>query len=287
MGKTAVFTAKFYKLEILSEGKAPGGNPQPLTEILRKVESMPLDARLQEDQDRLDRIEKRTGCWLMSFTRLTDTGPGKASIDTLASPIALLENEFFAHLSVALYDPKTHTVILEASRSSMRSSAVASYFTQFVTAKSTKYELTPLLDADASARLRRKGFIRKVDMRMAVSSIGELDHDIGVAPIAAFGQDYGAEFCDITMTVGRGRKDSLFRSKVIKMLPSWLRASEEHKITKLKISGKENEDEVTEEINLLVDQMNAKETLPVAPSERLIPVEKRWEALMRFWRKET
>ena len=232
-----------------------------------------LKERRLEHDNRLD------GCYLLNFITFNYPGPGRVRDGAPAAPIGLDAEEYFSHETAMLYDPDEHLAFIEAGRGGMGSGAIARYMAEFATAASV-YQMVPRLDPYAAARARRFRQFRKVEMRVACGPAGSVDRHLGVGAIEAFGEEYGARHVDVVLTVGRERWQGLMLNSVRRLF-GLQSDNDDHDdgIEKLKVYGRENEDDPLEVIDLIQHRETRERPLPVDANSRQINHFTRWHAL--------
>jgi len=280
--ETQNFKAKFYRVERMSKDPS-----ERLEDIIDRVFNMEMNERSRAAGGypvRLEEHRTQGEYVLMNFIRMRYDGPGKAREGDQLHEIPMENDEYFAYQTAALYEPGSERFVIEASRAAPGASGIASYFTQFARDAADGILLAPILDPDAAARIRRKGFIRRLEVRVALGAAGQADAKMDVDPIAVFGNDFDARFCDLTFSVGRERDRFLDRASILERLPNWLRRVDSGAVTKLKVLGKEDEDSESELIDLIGHQEKREREMSVDQTTRDIPLERRWEALIEFFR---
>ena len=242
--------------------------------------SLPLDERerhIDPKDRRLEDINEAGGIFLLNFTTFNYPGPGRVKSGVQSSSFSLAADEFFAFETALLYDSQRRTMFLETGLGGMGAGATAKYFAGFA-GKGAAYDMTPLLDPEASARARRCRQFRKVDMRVVVGPANDSDRDGGLGVIAAFGDDFDARVVDVSMNVGPDRTGSLLPERVRDLVDRVV-GHDDCDITKLRVRGRENDDDPFEVIDLLQHREKRERTLLVDPNSRKIPVGDRWSAL--------
>lgn len=258
------------------------GDAPLFSDTLDTIVSSPLPERFREVGNKGHRLEHHQmsdGCYLLNFVTLAFAGPGRSTPLKAAQPIALQEDESFANETAALYDPETDLVLLESSRNGMGQGAFARYISLFSDPK-TQYALTPRLDDDAAARARRHQIMRSFTMRLSMGPVTELDRESGLSTAKAMGEDYGAGTIEVTFKAERERDRSLIRDTVWQGLTRILGNRESSGVTMLKVSGRENEDDPIELIDLIQHREKRQFILEIDGASRKTPHARRWETLL-------
>ena len=165
----------------------------------------------------------------------------------------------------------------------MGSSAIAHYFKEFANAD-TNYTLVPRLDDDAAARARNHQTIRKLKLRVAMGPVTDIDRAAGLSPIKAFGEGYGAGFIDIEIKAQRERGRTLSLASVWNSITPILGDDDENNVTQLIVTGRENDDDPLEVIDLIQHRERRARSLPVDDIARKVLHGVRWDALVEIRR---
>lgn len=275
------FRVKVYRVDLTGNEDA---YQLPFHSAIEAVIALPLEQRYREVNEkgrRLDDYERRDGCFLLNFVTGRYDGPGRASPQAAVAPIALAPNETFAYETAMLYAPAERMVLVESSVGGMGASAIAHYFKEFAN-PDTNYTLVPWLDKEAAARARNHQTIRKWKLRVAVGPVTEVDRASGLGSIKAFGADYGAGSIDLEIKAQRGRTLSL--ANLWNSITHIMGDDNENNVTQLIVTGRENDDDPMEPIDLIKHQEKRGRSLPVDAAERKILYGVRWDALFEIRR---
>ena len=257
-------------------------DPALFSDTLDTIVSSPLPERFRNLRGKGHRLEHHRmsdDCYLLNFVTLAFAGPGRSTPLQAAQPIDLQEDESFANETAVLYDPEIDLVLLESSRNGMGQGAFARYISSFSDPE-TAYALTPRLDDNAAARARRHQTIRSVTMRLSMGPVTELDRQSGLSTTKAMGEGYGAGTVEVTFKAERERDRSLIRDTVWQGLTPILGDRESSGVTMLKISGRENEDDPIELIDLIQHREKREFVLEIDAASRKTPHASRWETLL-------
>ena len=233
------------------------------------------DTSSQKDR-RLEAISQEGDNTLMNFTTLTYYGPGRIKSGEESRSFELEDDEFHGNETAMLYDAQRHYLFLEAGQGGMAAGATARYSAGFV-GRSAAYDMIPVPGPDAAARARRCRQFRKLEMRVALGQVGELDRQAGLGANAAFSEELGAGVVDISVNVGPARPGSL--------LPECVRAlfdrigRDGDAVKKMQVSAGENDGDPLEVIDLLQHRERREHVLGVDPESRKVPIDDRWAAL--------
>lgn len=247
---------------------------------------LPLSQRYREVNGKGRRLENyadRDGCFLLNFVTGQYDGPGSVSPQAAVAPIPLAPNEIFAYETAMLYDPVEQLALVESSVGVMGPSAIAHYFKEFANAD-TNYTLVPRLDDEAAARARNHQTIRKLKLRVAMGPVTDIDRAAGLSPIKAFGEGYGAGFIDIEIKAQRERGRTLSLTSVWNSITPILGDDDENNVTQLIVTGRENDDDPLEVIDLIQHRERRARSLPVDDIARKVLHGVRWDALVEIRR---
>lgn len=265
---------------------APPGH-LPFAAAIRKVAKMPLAKRemyIEPKRRRLEQVKETAGVFLMNFMTFNYPGPGRIETGQKSQSFNLKSNQYFAAETAVLYDPDESVAFIESSPGGMSSGPMAKYLAAFAGGKSV-YMMDPVVDEDASARARRFRSIRKIEVRASLGQPGRADrkagHDVTAAlrDLASYKDGFGARVVDIVMHVGPDRKGSLLIAP-IQQLVSSVTGSAENDIQRLRVHGRENEEDAIEMIDVLQQRERRERNLLVDPVERKILIDVRWDALL-------
>lgn len=265
-----------------------GDSEEPLADdslerAIKEARSTGLAERTKQVNDKVRRLENHAlskDFWLLNFVTGEYSGPGRTSNETPTEPIRLESDESFAHETAMLYDPKNQIVLLQSGLGGVGPGVATQYLRSFV--EGTPFEFVPRLDDGASARARRFKQIRKVQYRVTVGPPSAIDEQMGMAAINAFASLYGAAEIDIVIKTNPVKSSSLLVRQFQSIFDDILGRKDEHHVDGFKISGRENEDDKLEEIDLFVPTMKFEKSLQVDETDRKIKHDIRWDTLMEF-----
>ena len=273
------FKANIYDVEVDDEGP---DRRLPFADAIQRAGAETLENRVRNvsgKDRRLDNIDKVDGCFRLNFTTFEFSGPGRVRRPDPAMAIGLHRDESFSNETAALYDRDNNLVFLEAMRGGMSSGAIARYFREFG-GEGAEYILVPRLDDDAAARARKQQVVRKVIMRVALGPAASADRRLGVGAIEAFGEEFGARSIDLEIKAGPERSHTLILERVRNFLGAFAeRADDDVRIERLRLAGKEHDDDPLEIIDLLQHRECRERVLQVDEDQRKIVHTERWSAL--------
>ncbi len=279
---TKPFKVNIYDVELPQSESAESG----LTSFGVAIDGacgQPLDERysdVNEKGRRLEHCDEREGCHLLNFVTFEFAGPGRSAPKTPAAPIDLDRDESFAHETAMLYDPEANLAFVESTQGGMGPGAIVSYFERFAN-RGTYYRLIPRLDDDAAARARRHQTIRSLIMRVNIGQVTEADRASGIGVIKSLGETYDAGYINIEVkTSPEERRKSLRVPSIWETINTIIGSNDANNVTQLKVSGRENDDEPLEIIDLIQHREKRERLLNVDGTSRKIPHEERWNALI-------
>lgn len=206
---------------------------------------------------RLENEQRTEGYYLLNFATLEFVGPGRTEPAKEVRPIGLAPEEYFAHETAMLYDPKASLAFVEATLGGMGAGAKAHYFGEFAD-NNENYLLTPRLDDEAATRARRQQTIRSLVIRVARGPVTRSDYDAGIGAIKAFADDFDAGTIDIEIKAQREKGRTLSRERIWRTIDNILLGSADleqgisaNNVTQLKLKGREHDDDPIEVIDLL------------------------------------
>ena len=121
-------------------------------------------------------------------------------------------------------------------------------------------------------------------MRIQLSQPTALDQQAGTSAVKAFGNNLAGETIDIVVSAGRGKGKSLAIVAVQQLLTALVRDGGDNgtaipELKQLKVTGRENEDEPPELIDLIQHRESRVQELDIDPRTRKVTREARWHAL--------
>ncbi len=277
---------KSFKVNIYQVGRGPveDGPETEFPQAIAAVCELDLGERERQMGGKFRRIEsheERDGIFLLNFVSLEYAGPGRALRGQPVQAIPMQNNESFAPETAMLYDPESRLAFLESLRGGLSPGIVAKYFREF-TPERADYFLTPRADHTAAARARRHQTVRNLEMRVSLGRVTERDRAAGLGVLQGLGEDYGASFIDIIIKSERRRGRSLPTGPIRRLFSGLLNDNDEvsPSVEKLRVSGKEYDDDPVELIDLIQHRERREFELEIDVGTRRVPHRTRWDALL-------
>ena len=232
---------------------------------------------------RLENHAEQDGCFLLNFVSLEFAGPGRTRPDTATVPIGLAPEEYFSQEMSMLYDPEENLAFVESALGTMGASSIVGYFKEFAN-NGTNYLLVPKLDDEAGNRARRHQTIRRLKMRVAMGPVTEVDREAGIGVLKTFGEGYDAGFLDLEIKAQRERGRTLSLTGIWNSINHIIGDANENNVTQLIVTGRENDDDPLEPIDLIQHREKRERRLRVDDASRKVPHAERWNALIEIRR---
>ncbi|MFN4056424.1 MAG: DUF6731 family protein [Alishewanella aestuarii] len=262
---------------------------QPLEEVLQQIENeQSLRERIRlinQVELRAESITQQDGLWLMDFVRIrTSHGPGKVGRDSEVEGFEFEEEEGFGEETAALYDPATGYMLIQYNHFGVRAGAIADYFSAYDGTENNLYTFKPKYDEDVERRLLNHGITRKISFCLDVTRMSEQDRQRGrpLSEAIDYGRQNGADKIKVEISVQGERNRSLAQGALdgLTALRSILGQNPDA-VTKLEVSGKENQDSVTEVLDLIAHRLSVEFNDLVLGADLRYPRDERWRALTR------
>lgn len=262
---------------------------QPLEEVLQQIENeQSLRERIRlinQVELRAESIAQQDGLWLMDFVRIrTSHGPGKVGRDSEVEGFEFEEEEGFGEETAALYDPTTGYILIQYNHFGVRAGAIADYFSAYDGTENNLYTFKPKYDEDVERRLLNHGITRKISFCLDVTRMSEQDRQRGrpLSEAIDYGRQNGADKIKVEISVQGERNRSLAQGALdgLAALRSILGQNPDA-VTKLEVSGKENQDSVTEVLDLIAHRLSVEFNDLVLGADLRYPRDERWRALTR------
>jgi hypothetical protein len=260
-----------------------------LQDVLLQIESEPsLRERIRlinQVELRAESVSQKDGLWLMDFVRIrTSNGPGKVGRDSEVEGFEFDEEEGFGEETAALYDPASGYILVEYNHFGVRAGAIADYLSAYDGTETSLYTFKPKYDEDVERRLLNHGITRKISFCLDITRMSEQDRQRGRALSEAidYGRQNGADKIKVEISVQGERQRSLAKNALdgLSALRSILGQNPDA-ITKLEVSGKENQDSVTEVLDLIAHRLSIEFNDLVLGADLRYPRDQRWRALVR------
>src|SRR5690606_19379124 len=262
---------------------------QPLEEVLQQIENeQSLRERIRlinQVELRAESITQQDGLWLMDFVRIrTSHGPGKVGRDSEVEGFEFEEEEGVGEETAALYDPTTGYMLIQYNHFGVRAGAIADYFSAYDGTENNLYTFKPKYDEDVERRLLNHGITRKISFCLDVTRMSEQDRQRGrpLSEAIDYGRQNGADKIKVEISVQGERNRSLAQGALdgLTALRSILGQNPDA-VTKLEVSGKENQDSVTEVLDLIAHRLSVEFNDLVLGADLRYPRDERWRALTR------
>jgi hypothetical protein len=221
----------------------------------------------------------------MDFVRIrTSHGPGKVGRDSEVEGFEFEEEEGFGEETAALYDPATGYMLIQYNHFGVRAGAIADYFSAYDGTENNLYTFKPKYDEDVERRLLNHGITRKISFCLDVTRMSEQDRQRGrpLSEAIDYGRQNGADKIKVEISVQGERNRSLAQGALdgLTALRSILGQNPDA-VTKLEVSGKENQDSVTEVLDLIAHRLSVEFNDLVLGADLRYPRDERWRALTR------
>ena len=152
---------------------------------LEEIEASPLEKRNrhhQGDHIRLEAFERRGDLWLCDFVRIRmEHGPSKAGVGAPAVGFDLNVDEGFGEETAFLWDAERNWCVVQYNHHGVRVSTISEYLAHYNHDIMQHLVLSPKIDDDIQAKLRRKKIVSKVRLSVAPKKLGNEDFDAGAA----------------------------------------------------------------------------------------------------------
>lgn len=262
---------------------------QPLEEVLQKIE---YENHLIERIRMINQVELRAesvsqldGLWLMDFVRIrTSHGPGKVGRNSEVEGFEFDEEEGFGEETAALYDPASGYILVQYNHFGVRAGAIADYLSAYDGIENNLYTFNPKYDEDVERRLLNHGITRKISFCLDVTKMSQQDRQRGrpLSEAIDYGRENGADKIKVEISVQGERNRSLAQGALdsLSALRSILGQNPDA-VTKLEVSGKENQDSVTEALDLIAHRLSVEFNDLVLGADLRYPRDERWRALIR------
>lgn len=135
-----------------------------------------LNEPLKTEFSIINKIKKKNGYYLIGFSKLNMVdGPAKGNMAGKLEPFILKDDEGFANMCSALYDPQTDAFIVETSLTGLSQDKMFELIYDKETDDTGLFvDLKPVVDADVYNKLNCEGrVIKKIDIKINPSIIPE------------------------------------------------------------------------------------------------------------------
>ena len=255
------------------------GWPTSLLDALEQAWSQDIGQRekiVSGKRRRLNDWKVEGGLVYLNFITFEFAGPGRVRQGQPAVPISMRNDESFSPETAILFDPNHDLAYVESTQTGMSPGVIARYCMKFA-AVGTTYSLVPRVDDDSEGRARRFSSVKTIEMRVRMGPSSGSDREAGIHALQALGGDYQAEYINLEIKAGRRKADTLHMGMVRGVIDAlrWNRAS----MPKLVVTGKEDEDDKLEPIDLIQHREQRRVDLGIDGRTRKVPHQTRWDAL--------
>ena len=227
-----------------------------------------------------DATKTNHGEWLLDFVKIRTSGPGKVSPSKPIEDFDMDDDDGFGEETCGFYNPALECLILQYNHHGPRPADIQSYIYRFCRAVSGKTEadepadasdgigLIPILRQDAYERLQRMGIVKRLTLTVQVPGI--LASNAG--RMQALGQLLdnpivaSAQTVKLEITADRTRQNSLSVEGVKQVVTQALGLRED--VSRLAVSGREDEIGPSEPIDLLEARLQANMSLHLGTAQR-------------------
>lgn len=195
-----------------------------LEQIINKVNSMSMDARIvkyYQEEARLEKMkyEKSTGYWYLNFTRLRQTKlPLRARLNQEAKAINLDEDEYIGEDVTALYDRTNNILALQRNRDSLSATGIEYYLTKLYGQDDFGIYLRPMIDVNIDKKLEKAKSYRKITLKFDTNRRKKktILPNTSLARFAEIFNQYDSNVATLTLSLGKGNvKGSLDSSAIV------------------------------------------------------------------------
>lgn len=207
--------------------------------------------------------------------------PPKTNIKTgEKKDIELDDDEGLGEDTAFVFDTILNVLVLQRNQIGVTSSQFSKYIEDNCDLDGD-VRLSPILIEGAYQRLSQFGVFRKLRIRVAPLVSNEIFKGQGhsVSTLADLSCEFQSPYIDVSFSLGRVRKGSLFPDSVRTMIDSLLeiRVKNNEAVTNIEVTGKDDEDSTANIIDLIEERMV--EEIDVALNEaRQIDIEGRYNA---------
>ncbi|MGY8915359.1 MAG: DUF6731 family protein [Flavobacteriales bacterium] len=257
--------------------------------IIKKIEKLKLEERVRtvgSSEMRLDSIVKKGRVYFLDFSSFRYVNaPGKASRKTDVKDIDFGIDGAAAEETAAIYDPVSNHIFVQYNHYGARHGRIGAYFSAIDEKPENQYYLETRFEKNIEQRLARKKIIKKIHFRVSSDPISKADKSAGQSLQGALksATDLNGEYIEITIGASRIKKSSLDKKGIGATL-GWLTKRmgvDGDSVTLMEVTGKEDEESVSETLNLLGNKLNVKiADIKVGPGLRYSR-DDRWKAVAR------
>lgn len=184
--------------------------------LISKVDGRELVDLTEDYYQEKARLDKFWYCekfnyWFFNFTRLRDTNiPNKAYTDKVSEVMELAEDEFLSEECNAIYDCSLNVLMLQRNIHSLSVAGIESYLNKIINDPSLIIVLIPILNKDIFEKVDKAKCYRKMTIGLAnIKNKYVKVKDSSLSQIWEFCNKHNGLKAEITISIGRGKKDTL------------------------------------------------------------------------------
>ena len=269
--------------------------PVNIAELLRELHntprenrSIPFDYRDTSYIQLIDINECADGIFLLNFNRLRmNNGPARGNLAGELTSFDLNDDEGFGEEAAALFDPETNAFIVQFNHFSVSATRMAEFVQEFNPSTISNYDLIPILRQDVLAVLRRQKMIKQISFTTCPAWLSDEDIKSNNALSSSLRdqsmRDFGGNLTIVMQAAPndelRGMKQPLI--SLVGLAAGW-KGLKKKAISKISISGKEDDDKKLETLDLLNARVSTKISVNTG-SDKRVPKEERWRALRQAY----
>jgi len=165
-----------------------GARTQPLADTLAEFTALPMEQRWRSDI-RLDRAERVAAdgvlghvAYHLDFAKGRPIGPGRMSVRQPVTDVGLNGGEQFGEETAALFLPHKGWLLALHNQYGVGPSRMAAYFNALDPGSAERhfdYEVRPMIDRQALARMQAMGGFAQVRVTASVGAFEALDDEVG------------------------------------------------------------------------------------------------------------
>ena len=282
-----IFRVNIFDLEALYKGKEAHGRraANAFVQAIAQAQQHDLGGRSVLCYGIPRRLEdpaiENQGVFSLHFTTGLYSGPARASEGNPVVPFEMNDDELFAYDTTMQFDRKHSLAFIESKRPGISNVAIAAYFSQFAD-EGWEFYLTPRIDPSALKKALSKTTIKHLNARWILGPMSHQDvqgYGKRLSLMNAFGAESNGHEIEITLKPLSRSPRGLNHDYIQNIIPQLLRAAENNRVTRLRLSGRNDTDLQAEIIDLLQHKEQRTLLLEVHPTWRGIPLEIRWESI--------
>ena len=236
-----------------------------IEDVINNIRDREMKERVKPISDytmKLEEIERTpesdSKMFLMDFCKHRASGPGRAKKDEKIKGFDLGEDEAFGEMTAALYDPKTHFIIIQYNHYGPRAGAIADYLSSFNNGSNGPFLFQPRLRNDVLAEIDKKQYNHLLSFALSPANLTEahknkLGMGIIIDNLAILGGNIGE--IQITLKKKRGKYGKMENQKsFLRGIYEIFQSDSQDAIKSAKVSGSMTPEDAPE----ILDILNAK-----------------------------